>query len=300
MPQARPPAPVPATPPAPSARGGFYLDDGPGDRPVDLETIREPEPRIEPLHRFANNPYSVFGQTYVPEQRLRAGITRGVASWYGRRFHGRLTANGEIYDMYQVSAAHPTLPIPSYARVTNLANGRSVIVRINDRGPFLHGRSIDLSFAAAAKLGYVEQGSAQVEIESLDPSESFASRPPAVAASRPPAARPERPAAMPPVAAAPPARTAALPAPSAATTAAATTTSGFPVVEDRAGIFLQIGAFQSPANAESMLTRLIFQIEELAGRLRVVTRDGLHRIVAGPFRDRVEASLAATRLAAIR
>ncbi len=94
---------------------------------------------------------------------------RGTASWYGKRFHGKKTASGEPYDMYAMSAAHPTLPIPSYARVTNLANGRSVIVRVNDRGPFHAGRVIDLSYAAAHKLGYIAQGSAQVEVEAIIP-----------------------------------------------------------------------------------------------------------------------------------
>ena len=94
---------------------------------------------------------------------------RGMASWYGKKYHGQKTSSGETYNMYAMSAAHPTLPIPSYARVTNVANGRSVVVRINDRGPFLHGRVIDLSYAAAHKLGYIQAGAAQVEVEAVIP-----------------------------------------------------------------------------------------------------------------------------------
>ncbi|MDH4190233.1 MAG: septal ring lytic transglycosylase RlpA family protein, partial [Betaproteobacteria bacterium] len=126
-------------------RGGYYKDDGPGSNaPANLAGIPDATPRSEPLHRYANRPYQVFGKEYVPLPELRPFRERGVASWYGRRFHGQRTANGETYDMYSMSAAHPRLPIPSYARVTNLANRRSVVVRVNDRGPFHGGRAIDL------------------------------------------------------------------------------------------------------------------------------------------------------------
>ena len=150
--------------------GGYYLDDGPGDGPPpDLERIPDAQPRAEPLARFANNPYVVFGKEYVPERSVRTFRQRGLASWYGRKFHGQRTSSGEIYDMYAMTAAHPTLPIPSYARVTNVATGRSVVVRVNDRGPFRPGRVIDLSYAAAWKLGYVEQGSTMVEVDAIVP-----------------------------------------------------------------------------------------------------------------------------------
>ncbi len=148
--------------------GGFYQDDGPGDNPPDnLDAIPDAVPRNEPPHRFANRPYSVLGSDYVP---LRPGApyrASGIASWYGRKFHGQKTSTGETYDMYAMTAAHPTLPIPSYARVTNPANGKSVIVRVNDRGPFLHNRVIDLSYAAAWKLGYIGSGSTHVVVESI-------------------------------------------------------------------------------------------------------------------------------------
>ena len=152
--------------------GGYYKDDGPGPNPpANIDAIADAEPRVEPLHRFANNPYTAFGRQYVPFTELRAHRERGRASWYGRRYHGQRTSGGEPYDMYAMTAAHPLLPIPSYARVTNLANGRSVVVRINDRGPFISGRIIDLSYAAAWKLGYVASGSAPVEVEAITPGE---------------------------------------------------------------------------------------------------------------------------------
>ena len=151
-----------------SPKGGYYKDDGPGNRPPSASTP-DAVPRLEPLHRFANRPYEVFGKSYVPHTALQPFRQRGAASWYGKRFHGNSTASGETYDMYKMTAAHPTLAIPSYVRVTNLANGKSVVVRVNDRGPFHGARVIDLSYAAAAKLGYVQAGSAQVELESIVP-----------------------------------------------------------------------------------------------------------------------------------
>ena len=156
----------------PPARGGYYKDDGPGDKPpANLADLPDAQPRVEPLHRYANRPYSVFGRQYVPLARAQGFRQRGVASWYGRRFHGQRTASGETYDMYAMTAAHPTLPIPSYVRVTHLASGRSVVVRVNDRGPFHAARIIDLSYAAANKLGFVQAGSAEVQIEAVVPEE---------------------------------------------------------------------------------------------------------------------------------
>ena len=187
-------------------RGAFYKDDGPGDSPpADLAAIPDAQPRAEPLHPRANRPYVVFGRQYVPMVRPASFRERGIASWYGRRFHGNPTSSGEPYDMYAMTAAHPTLPIPSYVRVTHLRNGRSVVVRVNDRGPFLHGRVIDLSWTAAAKLGYVAQGSAEVEVELLQPEtpepgivlvSSDAARAPGAPAAGPVAA--VLPAALPP------------------------------------------------------------------------------------------------------
>lgn len=182
-------------------RGRFYLDDGPGDRPL-AELAKTPDavPRAEPLHPRANRPYTVFGRTYEPMTRLEPYRERGTATWYGRRYHGRPTSIGEPYDMYSMTAAHPTLPLPSYARVTNVRTGRSVVVRVNDRGPFLHGRVIDLSYAAAAKLAAALPGSAEVEVELIT---QFGSALPATLAATP-SGTSSSPSSASPNAAAPP------------------------------------------------------------------------------------------------
>src|ERR1035437_6274669 len=125
--------------------GGFYTDDGPdGALPVDLDRLAEPAPRPEPQNTQANQPYSVFGREYIPLTSPGPYKRQGTASWYGRKFHGQRTSSGEIYDMFALTAAHPPLPIPSYARIVNLQNGRSVVIRINDRGPFSSGRIMDV------------------------------------------------------------------------------------------------------------------------------------------------------------
>jgi len=155
--------------------GGFYTDDSPdGSVKVDLDRVPEPEPRAEALNTSANQPYSVFGREYVPLTSVQSYRRQGTASWYGRKFHGQKTSSGEIYDMFALSAAHPTLPIPSFARVTNLNNGRSVRVRINDRGPFHSGRMMDVSYAAAWRLGFAEEAIANIEVESIVPAATAA------------------------------------------------------------------------------------------------------------------------------
>src|SRR5262245_40333532 len=156
----------------PRSSGGYYKDDGPhANPPTNLASIPDAEPRNEPLHKYANRPYEVFGKKYTPMASVQPFTQRGAASWYGKRFHGQKTSSGEVYDMYKMTAAHPTLPIPSYVRVTNVANRKSVVVRINDRGPFHAGRIIDLSYVAAYKLGYIGAGSAQVEVEAIVPAQ---------------------------------------------------------------------------------------------------------------------------------
>lgn len=154
-----------------SPGGKYYLNDGPlkGVTQEMIDALPEPVPRREALNKWTARPYRVMGKSFVPMTELAPYRARGVASWYGTRYHGRKTANGETYDMLQLSAAHPTLPLPSYARVTNLENGKSVVVRVNDRGPFLQDRIIDLSYAAARRLGYVNKGSANVEVELIQP-----------------------------------------------------------------------------------------------------------------------------------
>jgi len=149
-------------------RGGYYQDDGPHRRPeVDVSKVPDAVPRNEPHNERNNRPYNVFGVSYRPLKTSKGYRERGVASWYGKKFHGQRTANGETYDMYAMTAAHKTLPLPSYLRVRNLNNGKSVIVRVNDRGPFRENRIVDLSYAAAAKLGIIGTGTGIVEIEGL-------------------------------------------------------------------------------------------------------------------------------------
>ena len=151
-------------------KGGYYKDDGPHERPpANLDSIADAVPRSEPLHKYANRPYEAMGKKYVPMTTLQPFRQQGLASWYGKRYHGQKTSSGETYDMYAMTAAHPTLPIPSYARVTNVANGKSVVVRINDRGPFKSERVIDVSYVAAYKLGFVQAGQARVQVESVVP-----------------------------------------------------------------------------------------------------------------------------------
>lgn len=169
--------PSDARAPTPQRPGGYYKDDGPGDQPPpDLSRIPDAQPRHEPMHRWANRPYTVFGRGYTPMSTLQPYKEQGIASWYGKKFHGQRTSSGEVYDMYRMTAAHKTLPIPSYARVTSLVNRRSVVVRINDRGPFHAARIIDLSYAAAHRLGFVGAGSARVEVEAILPGQATEQR----------------------------------------------------------------------------------------------------------------------------
>jgi rare lipoprotein A len=156
---------------AKSGAGGYYLDDGPGENaPANIDSIPNATLRTEQPSVRANKPYMALGRQYTPMTSYAPYKKQGIASWYGKRYHGKKTSTGEIYDMYAMSAAHTVLPIPSYAKVTNPANGRSVVVRINDRGPFKHDRLIDLSYVAAYQLRLVDQGSGLVEVEAIDTS----------------------------------------------------------------------------------------------------------------------------------
>lgn len=242
--------------PKKDAAGGYYQDDGPPEKvPEALAQVPEAVYKDEPFHKFANRPYTVFGKTYVPVVNREPTRERGVASWYGRKFHGQRTASGETYDMFAMTAAHKTLPIPSYARVTNVRNGKSVVVRINDRGPFHGNRIIDLSYAAAQRIGIVEQGSATVEVERLVSPQAVEQ---AVAAQAAPA----------------------------------TATVETPMVSrDPTGIWLQLGAFSSAESAESFRDHVQ---RELSGwhreSIEVSARDGLWRVRLGPYRNPEEAS----------
>jgi rare lipoprotein A len=260
------PASSPSSLPPLSAK--YYSNDGPGDSPpADLDGIPDALPKSEPLHRFANRPYTVLGQDFVPATSLRPYKERGIASWYGRKFHGQKTSTGETYDMYAMTAAHPTLPLPSYAKVTNPGNGKSVIVRVNDRGPFLHGRIIDLSYAAAHRVGIAGPGSGLVEVEAIIPGE-----PPVLtaAAPLPPVARAESP---------PPA-----PVPAPATAASP------------GGYAVQLGAFQNYANARDFLTHVQGQLADARVEPRVREAGGLYRVYVGPYPDRDEARRVAERI----
>ena len=279
------PARAPAAVVAPRG-GGYYLDDGPGDNPpANLDRIADAVPRAEPLQRGTLRPYTVMGRTYTPMTVIAPYRARGVASWYGRRYHGKRTSSGEPYDMYAMTAAHPILPIPSYAKVTNLRNGRSVVVRINDRGPFLSDRLIDLSYAAAYKLGVVSGGSAQVEVEAITP-ELYASYA-APRPTEPPAPIAASAVSVPAVPASPATdaeiHTVALPPPPGGTA-------------PTKGLYLQLGAFASRENAESFLSRVKAQLEGLAEQVQVVVRDGYYRVHAGPYGSTPEARSAADRL----
>lgn len=160
--------------------GGLYaphIQDSAPDEIVDVDAIPEPEVKDEPRSRAGNRNYAVLGKRYQVRDSAEGYVEEGMASYYGKKFHGRLTSNQEVYDMYAFSAAHKSLPLPSYVRVTNLANGKSVVVRVNDRGPFHAGRVIDLSFAAATKLGFTRQGTAKVEVRALTPADGRGGRP---------------------------------------------------------------------------------------------------------------------------
>ena len=233
--------PAPASAPAPQGKGGYYKDDGPHEKPpANLAEVPDAEPKEEPLHRFANRPYTVFGTNYVPMPQLQPFRQRGIASWYGRRFHGNKTASGERYDMYAMSAAHPTLPIPSYVKVTNLANGRSVVVRVNDRGPFHASRIIDLSYAAAYRLGFIQAGSARVELQSVLPQAQ----------------------------------------------------------SQQAGVYVQVGAFSSRENAESLRARVARELEWLQDTVQVLLSGELWRLHVGPYRSQEDARSVAQRIEA--
>ncbi len=156
-------------PSLPGLPSGVEQDRAPVNPDVDLSKVVNPVPRLEPKSATGNSPYRVYGVHYTPMNESRGFSEKGVASWYGLKFHGRRTSSGEPYDMYQMTAAHRTLPLPSYVLVENLENGRSIIVRVNDRGPFSNDRVIDLSYVAALKLDVVRTGTAKVRVTAIDP-----------------------------------------------------------------------------------------------------------------------------------
>jgi rare lipoprotein A len=257
---------------AKSGGGAFYKDDGPmADFPANMDQVLEPTPRWEPLHKWANRPYTVLGLSFTPQDQIGQAKEQGIASWYGRKFHGQKTSIGETYDMFQMTAAHPTLPIPSYARVTNVKNGRSVVVRVNDRGPFHKGRVMDLSFLAACRLGYANNGSAEVIVESLVPSDAPS---PFVASAA--GKRPTTPVAQNVV-------TAANPRP-------------IPIAETNGSIYVQLGAFSSQSNAENFKVHLARELDNDANKLSIQNNANLYKVRLGPFANRNDALAVISRV----
>ena len=254
-------APRKASQPAEGPRKpSYYSDDGPPDSvPANLAQVPDAVPRDEPYNRYANKPYTVFGRTYTPVLNKEPTKERGIASWYGKKFHGQKTASGEPYDMFAMTAAHPTLPIPSYAKVTNVKTGQSCVVRINDRGPFHTDRIIDLSYAAASRIGIAAPGSGMVEVERVFASTGAAPVVVATAAPRPPTV--ETPM----------------------------------VIEDR-GLWLQIGAFSSRESADIFREQAARELSWNNEPLDVSPRDGFFRVRLGPYRNRGEADAIAQKV----
>ena len=268
--------PVQTSPPKPPAYslkrgGGFYQDDGPGDNaPENLGAIPDAIPRAEPLKKLANKPYTVLGRNYVPMRELAPYKARGLASWYGRKFHGQKTSSGEPYDMYGMTAAHTTLPLPSYVRVTNPANGKSVVVRVNDRGPFHSGRIIDLSYTASWKLGLVGNGSGLVEVESVLPGQQT------LIARAPPQGEATKEILSPPT---------------------STRDEPLPEVSDTHGTWLQLGAFGNRDNAEALKSRMERELGSLGEKLVVQAAGKLYCLQLGPWASADEARRIAENIA---
>lgn len=256
--------------------GGLYrpgeADGGPAI-PPDISHLVEPEPTNELPARYGNrSPYTVLGQQYHVLPSAEGYVARGVASWYGNKFHGRATSSLEPYDMYQFTAAHKSLPLPTHVRVTNLENGRSVVVRVNDRGPFHAGRLIDLSYAAAVKLGVHVNGTAPVEIRALKPGIT----------------PPPPPPAMPTEAAWAAARAGVVPITRGPTVEVTAQAPGAAApVSDSGHFWLQVASFGEAANAQRLIDRLrgadigpvSVQTAQVAGR-------NVYRVRVGPLASR--------------
>lgn len=265
-----------------NGKGAFYLDDGPGDNPPgDLDSIPDAEPKSETPLIYPNKPYSALGNKYVPMSQYAPYKQQGVASWYGKRYHGKKTSSAEVYDMYSMTGAHTTLPIPSYVKVTNLSNKRSVIVRINDRGPFKRDRLIDLSYAAAYKLRLTEQGSGMVEVEWIDTSPEALQKLKSTPATNIGSAIAQETSA----------KTQQLQTPQ--------NTEKIKANNDTANVstyYVQVGAFKSELNSDLLHKKVIAL--DLAGDTAVtkVYNDGIYRVKLGPFQTRKEADISAIKV----
>lgn len=283
------------------AAGGSLSGPSEFDRPhkdgapwwdVDVSKIQDaiPMPHYGPVKA---SPYVVFGKQYYPIADARRYKATGPASWYGTKFHGQATANGEAYDLYGMTAAHKTLPLPSYVRVTNLENGKSVILRVNDRGPFYSDRIIDLSFAAAKKLGYAEKGTAQVHVEGIDPTEWWAQqgRPVPMMLAKPQMAKvqPAQVAQL-QAASAPVEQFSPPPAQHAAATVPVQIDSKKNASAAASGLYLQVGAFANPDAAELLKAKLSESVTAPVFINSVVLNQQiLHRVRLGPINSPGEA-----------
>ena len=286
--------------------GGYYLDDGPdANPPANLDAVPDAVPKIEAFTPSTGKPYVIFGKTYTPDVSGGPYRAQGHASWYGKKFHGKATANGERYDMYGMTAAHPTLPLPSYVRVTRLSTNKSVVLRVNDRGPFLNNRLIDLSYVAAYKLGMLSPGSAEVLVERITPEQirnwqsapvpaSFAAAttvttvPPPAAASAPApvVAQTQEPKPVSDTLAL--SDTARQSASTTSTASAAPPVSSAQVPVAPGSMFLQLGAFADASKAQALAARVSSQIPaDLSASVRVDQgSNNLHRVRIGPFANR--------------
>ncbi|WP_166360462.1 septal ring lytic transglycosylase RlpA family protein [Pseudomonas akapageensis] len=249
---------------------------------VDVSRIPDAVP-TQHTGPYKANPYTVLGKTYFPMSDSKSYVASGTASWYGTKFHGQNTANGEVYDLYGMSAAHKTLPLPSYVRVTNLDNNKSVILRVNDRGPFYSDRIIDLSYAAAKKLGYAEIGTARVKVEGIDPQQYWAQRGrPAPLMLNEPQVAQAQPALTPSTGTVeqwtpPPQQHAAavVPVPVAAKNNPSAQASG---------VYLQVGAFANPDAAELLRSKLSTMVNTPVFISSIVrNQQTLHRVRLGPM-----------------
>ncbi|WP_166216755.1 septal ring lytic transglycosylase RlpA family protein [Pseudomonas atagonensis] len=250
---------------------------------VDVSRIPDATPTLH-TGPYKANPYTVLGKTYFPLQESKTYVASGTASWYGTKFHGQNTANGEVYDLYGMSAAHKTLPLPSYVRVTNLDNNKSVILRVNDRGPFYSDRIIDLSYAAAKKLGYAEIGTARVKVEGIDPQQYWAAkgRPAPLMLNEPQVAQNSAPVITASAGTVeqwtpPPQQHASdtVPVPMSAKKNASATASGQ---------YLQVGAFANPDAAELLRSKLSGMVSAPVFISSIVrNQQTLHRVRLGPI-----------------
>ncbi len=253
----------------------------PGEIPPNVTSIPDAVPEAVERSKYGNpDSYEVFGKRYEVLADARGFKERGHASWYGKKFHGRRTSSGEKYDMFAMSAAHKTLPIPTFARITNLSNGKSVVVRVNDRGPFHDGRIVDLSYTAAAKLDLIAHGSAEVELEVVDadghllppPDSALATAPAPVAVAAPAASAPAPKVSIPASAA-----VSATPAP---TPAAAVPVAGKPPR------FLQAGVFNDTNNALTFRDYLRLNgVKPLMVKSALRNNRWVYRVLIGPFDD---------------